>query len=255
MFQGLGADGPALLARSFRPNGPVLAHTNAYAVNTGERLYLIDAGTVQGFAPTLAHLPDALAAAGIQPAQVDALIMTHLHPDHVGGAVRDNAALFPNAEMIVPEAEAAFWLDPSLASRMPAEFRPFVQIAQGGVAAYGNRVRRLAPGASPAPGFEQVALPGHTPGHTGYIVSDGGQSLLIWGDIVHAPPLQFARPAATIAFDSDQAQAAQTRGRVMDRVASDRMMVAGMHMPFPGFGHVAKDGEGYAFVPVPFAPI
>lgn len=255
LFPAAGAEAGALLARAFRRDGPVLAHVNAYAINTGDRLILVDAGTVQGYAPTLAKLPEALAAAGMEPGQVDTLLITHLHPDHVGGAVRDGRALFPNAEMVIPEAEAAFWLAPDALSRAPAEVKPFFELAAASVAAYGNRVRRLAPGASPAPGIESLALPGHTPGHTGYVVSDGGEALLIWGDVVHAAPLQLPRPAISVAFDVDGTLAATTRARILDRAASERLLVAGMHMPFPGFGGIVRDGEGYAFVPTPFIPL
>ncbi len=254
-FPNAGADAPALLSRAFVPNAPLSGVVTAFAVNTGDRLYLVDCGTNAGFAPTLAKLPEALSAAGLDPATVDALLMTHLHADHVGGAARDGRAVFPNAEMVVPEAEAAFWLDPATLANASEMMRPFVQVAQASVAPYASRLRRIAPGARVAPGIEAVALPGHTAGHTGYLLSEGGQSLLLWGDVVHAAALQLPRPAITFAFDVDGAAAAATRARALDRAASERLMIGGVHMPFPGVGHIARDGAGYTFVPAPFLPL
>lgn len=255
LFPELGAEAPVLMQRAFAPPGPLIAPVNAYAVNTGERLYLVDCGGPPGFVATMAHLPDALTAAGIAPEAVDALIVTHLHPDHAGGASRDGRAFFPNAELIVPEAEAAFWLDPSSPATAPAAVRPFFPMVSGFIGPYGQRTRRLAAGASPAPGIEQVSIPGHTPGHTGYLIADGGQSLLIWGDVTHAPQLQLPRPDVSVAFDFDPALAARSRSRVLDQVATDRALVAGAHLPFPGIGYVKREGAGFAFVPAPYGPI
>ncbi|MFO1071817.1 MAG: MBL fold metallo-hydrolase [Geminicoccaceae bacterium] len=247
-----------LLKSAFRPAGPIVTSVNAFAVNTGDRLYLVDTGTVQGYAPTLAHLPEALAAAGLAPEAVDTILLTHLHPDHAGGLVRDGKLAFPNAELVVAESEAGFWLDAATASRAPTEVQPMFKLAQGNIVAYGERVRRLpAAGGPVVPGIEAIALPGHTPGHTGFLISDGDAALWIWGDIVHAAALQFPRPEATLSFDVDRPLAAATRKRAFDRAAADRLAVAGAHLPFPGIGHVTRtaDGQGFGFVPAPWQPI
>lgn len=257
LFPKAGPDAAKLLDAAFRPAGPIRTPVNAYAINTGERLILVDAGTGRGYAPTLGGLPDALAAAGIDPAQVDTVLATHLHVDHVGGLVRDGRAVFPDAELLIPQAEAEFWLDPAALSRAPAAMQPFFRLAQDACAPYAARTRRFGPGeARIAPGIEAVAEPGHTPGHTGYVVSDGGERLWLWGDVVHAAALQFPRPELGISFDVDGDAAAATRRRAFDRAASERTLVAGAHLPFPGFGHVERDGAGrYAFVPAPFLPL
>ena len=139
----------ALLRADFRPDdGPIRTPVNAFAVNTGERLYLVDAGTAPGFAPGLSLLPEALAAAGLDPARVDMVVLTHLHVDHAGGLVRDGEPMFPNAQVVVADAEAAFWLDEATEAQAPDEAKPYFAIAQASLAPYGDQVTRLSPGAA-----------------------------------------------------------------------------------------------------------
>lgn len=243
-----------LLAAAFRPAGPWRGAVNAYAVNTGERLVLIDSGTATAFGPTLGKLPENLAAAGIDPAAVDVVLLTHMHPDHINGIVTgDGTAAFPNAELVVHQADWDFWTDESRTNAAPEAMRPFFLGAQKAVAPYAGRIRRVqGDGTEVAPGITLVELPGHTPGHCGFRVASDGAQMLIWGDIIHAPVLQFARPEWTVAFDVDAQTARATRARTLDMVAADRILVAGMHLDFPGFGHVVRDGDAYAFVPAPW---
>lgn len=238
---------------NFLPSGPLRTALNTYLINTAGALVLVDSGCANAMGPTMGQLPANLAAAGIDPAAISLVALTHLHPDHVNGIVKaDGTAAFPNAELAVHEAEWGFWTDEGIASRAPAEVKPFFAMAQRAVKPYAaaGRVRRFgADGTEVAPGLTTLALPGHTPGHTGFRLSSGTDQLLIWGDIVHAPSMQFAHPEWTLAFDSDQSMAAATRKRVYDMASADRIMVAGMHLDFPGFGHLARAGAGYAFVP------
>ena len=186
------------------------------------------------------------------------MILTHLHVDHAGGLVRDGKAVYPNAQIVVADAEAAFWLDEAIEAKAPDEAKPFFAIAQASLAPYGDRVTRLSQGtAEAAPGFEVTPLPGHTPGHTGYVIGQGTDRLWLWGDIVHSAALQFPRPEATIAFDTDRAAAAASRGLAFDRAANERLLVAGVHLPFPGLGYVTRgaDEQGYRFVPAPWLPL
>ena len=233
------------------PTNPVGA-VNAYLVEDADRVILIDAGTGAIFGATLGHLLSNLAIAGYEPEAVTHVIATHLHPDHVGGAVTDAGALFPNAELIVPTADHTFFTNPDIRAAAPEEVRGFFDIAVSAVEAYGDRLTLIDGAQSIAPGITAMPLPGHTPGHTGYMLESDGQALLIWGDLVHVPAVQFARPEVTIAFDTDAAQAAATRARLYDQVATDGVMIAGMHMPFPGFGYVDRAGGAYAFVPAPW---
>lgn len=250
-----GADAPTmqkLLQASFRPAGPHRSSVNAYVVNTGDRLVLIDSGTIEGFAPTLAKFHAAFAAAGFDAAAVDVILPTHYHPDHVGGLAREGKALFANAELVAHETEHKFWTDESLLGKVPDGFKPFVVAAQAAVKPYAARTRLFKGGADVLPGITAVELFGHSPGHTGYRISSGNQSLLIWGDIIHAPGMQFAEPKITLNFDQDQNQARETRLKILDQVAADRTLVTGAHHDFPGFGFIAKAGSAYAFTPAPY---
>ncbi len=251
------AQADALLEAAFLPKQPAIrSPVNAYAVNSGERLVLIDTGAATAMGPGFGLLPNGLQAAGIDPATIDTVLLTHLHPDHVNGLLTpEGVAAFPNAEVLLSEAEAAFWLDESVLGRAPAEVKPYFEMAQRAMKPYADRTRTFAPGGDAVPGITSVAAPGHTPGHTAYQLDSGGAQLLVWGDIVHAAALQFTHPEWAIAFDTDQAQAIDTRRRLLDGVATDRVAIAGMHLPFPGLGHVARDGEAYDFVPMPFAPL
>ena len=238
----------------FRAIPPRLA-VNSFLVQTSDRTILVDSGCGGVFGPDLGKLAGNLAALGIKPGDVDTVLCTHLHPDHVGGLV-DGAgkAVFPNAEMVVHADDHKFWGDDAtLAGATTDQDKGFIALARTTIAAYADRTRLVTAGEALS-GISIVPEPGHTPGHSGWLISSGGASLLIWGDIVHMPGIQFARPDAGMGFDIDGAQAIATRQRIMDMVTTDRLMVAGMHLDFPCFGHVAKASEGYAFVPDVWTP-
>lgn len=243
-----------LLEAAFAEWGPYPASINAYVIQSPDRTILVDGGLPGAVAPAFGanagHLPALLAEAGVEAAEVDTIFATHLHPDHIGAfATADGAATFPNAELALHEAERAFWTDDANFAGADEGTRAFVQAARGAIAPYAERLRPLTDGAEVAPGVTLQHLPGHTPGHSGLMVSDGDESVLIWADIVHVGPVQFARPDVSIAFDVDPEQAAATRKRIMDRAATDRLEIAGSHVVFPSFGHVLREGDGYRFAP------
>lgn len=243
------AKGKSLLEDAFIDDGGVRIPISAYLVNTGDKLVLIDAGTSGALGPTLGHLGSALTAAGVSPDQIDAVLITHMHPDHLFGVVTaENTKMFPNAELILPESDNAFWFDDANLNAAPEQFKAFFKGARNAANLYSDRQTLFSGDTELLPGIRPLALPGHTPGHHGFVLESDGETLIVAGDILHFAAYQFAQPDWGIAFDIDPAMAAATRKRFFDQVSSDRVMFAGAHVPFPGFGHVAKDGAGYRFV-------
>lgn len=247
-----------LLARMFVQGHKVQTAVNAYLVNTGKQLVLVDAGAAKKFGPSLGHIIDNLKAAGYEPSQVDAVLATHLHGDHVNGLISaEGRPVFPNAEIWVAQAESDFWLGTDALVKAPESAKAFFQMAQDAAAPYlkAGKWKTFRADGEILPGIRSLALPGHTPGHSGYRLDSQGQSLLIWGDIVHSHAVQFMRPEVVIEFDVDKKTAAATRKNIFAETAKEKTMVAGAHLPFPGIGHVRAERQGYAWVPIEFGPI
>lgn len=242
-------EGQRLRDKSMIEGNALRIPVNAFLINTGERLILVDAGTADAMGPTMGHLPSALEAAGVSPDQVDAVLITHMHPDHLFGVIDgEGKRVFANAELILPEVDNAFWYNDAAMNAAPDQFKPFFLGARRAAEAYQGSQTLFSGEEELLPGIRPLALPGHTPGHTGYLFDSNGETLVIAGDILHMAAYQFDRPDWGIGFDIDSAQAVETRKAFFDQAASDKLFFAGAHIPFPGMGRVARDGEGYRFV-------
>lgn len=249
----------SLLAKMFIESSKgVQTAVNAYLINTGSNLVLVDTGAAQCFGPTLGVVQNNLKAAGYSLDQVDSVLLTHLHPDHACGLLTsDGKPAYPNATVFVPKAEADYWLNAEIAAKAAPANQGFFKMSQASVAPYtaAGKLTVYAQGDTLLPGVSLVPTPGHTPGHTSYLFSSNAQSLLVWGDIVHSHAVQFAQPEVVIEFDVDSPKALASRKQVFADAARDKLWVAGAHMPFPGIGHVRSEGAGYAWVPSEFGPL
>ncbi|MDD2465050.1 MAG: MBL fold metallo-hydrolase [Desulfobulbus sp.] len=248
-----------MLAKMFVGNPKMQTAVNGYLINTGEHLVLVDAGAGSLFGENLGALRKNMKASGYRPDQVDTLILTHMHGDHIGGLNdEEDRPLFANATVWVAKMESGYWLSEQMAASAPKERQHAFAVAQEAAAPYQaeKRWQTFDEGTVLVPGIRAVKAGGHTPGHTAFAVESEGKKLLIWGDIVHAHAVQFARPEVSIDFDVDQQQAVTTRKALLQQVAARGELVAGMHLPFPGIGHVRAEGEGrYGWVPIEFAPL
>jgi glyoxylase-like metal-dependent hydrolase (beta-lactamase superfamily II) len=228
---------------------PVEIAVNAFLLELDGVRALIDTGAGNTMGPTLGKLADNLRAVGTPPERIDTILLTHLHSDHSNGLVDDDGrAIYPNAQLVMHEAEAAFWLDRDEASGADERIRRNIAKARVTTGPYRERMRTVRAGEA-LPGVSAMLLAGHTPGHTGWLIRSRNQSLLVWGDIIHLASIQVPRPDAALVFDVDPQAASATRRRLFDQAAADKLTVAGAHLGFPGFGTIVRNGAGYAFEP------
>lgn len=221
----------------------------SFLVNTGNKLVMIDAGAAGLFGPNSFHFPRNLSDAGVRSEDIDLVLPTHAHPDHIGALVSNGAAVLPNARILIEANELDFWTSAAARAKAPEFMRGWWDAVGAVVAAYRDRVDTFRAGADLGDGITAVSYPGHTPGHTGYLIESAGERLMIWGDLVVHHAIQFEHPKASMIFDIDAALGHRSRLRGFDMAASDRLLTASTHLPFPTFGYVARRNGGFRWVP------
>ena len=241
----------AFLGSNYLDTQSHLSHVNLSLINTGKEMILVDTGCGPNFQESAGKLVDNLAAAGIKPEQIDKIILTHGHPDHVFGIIDEfeDSPLFPNAEYYMNADEWAFWTADDAASKLADGFASFAAGAKRNLLPISGRTKRIKPGDEIAPGVRAIASYGHTLGHISVMVQSQKEQLLITGDAINHAQISFEHPDWEPKVDMDGAKAVISRKKLLDMAATDRITVVGYHLPFPGVGHVARNGSGYRWVP------
>lgn len=235
------------------PSESIEMDQNVLVVNTGSKLALIDTGTgvgVKAFGPNSGRLLANLQAAGIHPRSIDAVLLTHAHADHAFGLMTEKGKrIFPNAQIYMSQAELEFWTDESKA--VNDMMKMMVGGARKNLLPNRDRIVFVKDGQETIPGIQAMATPGHTVGHTSYMIASQGKSLLNVGDICHHYIISTEKPRAAFGYDTDGAQGVATRIKAFDMLASTRTPMLAYHFPWPGIGSLGKQGDAYRYYPAP----
>lgn len=236
------------------PTNAVLEQ-NILVVNTGDKMYIVDTGmgTSTMFGPTTGKLLTTLKAAGIDPADIDGILATHAHCDHVWGIMNDNGKPnFPNAQIYISQADFDYWTDEAkLSMKDPAYMKPFVEGARKNLLPVRDRIVFVKDGQEFVPGIQAMSAPGHTVGHTIFMITSEGKSIAAIGDLTHHHILLVEKPRLEFAYDTDPKQSAGSRVRILDMLAANKIPLVAYHFPWPGYGHVVKSGDGFRFIAAP----
>jgi len=244
------------------PKGMVTVPFNPQLINTGGKLILIDCGLGAGMLEpskgAVGRMMGNLAAAGVQPKDIDVVLMSHLHPDHTNGIrAADNSMAFPNAEIMVPAKDWEFWMSEdnrakAQSNQMMKDYFANVQKIYAGIE---DKVTKYDWDKELAPGVTSIGTPGHTPGHTSFVIASGSAKVLVQSDVTNIPELFLRNPDWQVMFDHEPEKAVQTRRRVYDMASAEKILVCGYHFPFPGLGYIEKAGTGYRLVPAAWSPV
>ena len=216
-------------------------------IKTGGKTIMCDSGTGGQVQPTAGKLAANMKAAGIDPAKIETILISHCHPDHIFGLMEKdtNKPVYPNAELIISDVEYKFWTDPAVIDRLPEARKGLARRIQAVFPTWKN-IRQVEGEPEVAPGIRLVSSPGHTPGHRAFHLSSGSSQLMISNDTAYVPALVVANPGWHGQYDQNAAMAEESRRKLLDRVIADKIMICGYHFPFPGAGTISKDGAGYA---------
>ena len=229
------------MLKKYLPDGTFKIQTNAFLVKTGDKNILIDAGYGER------NLSDNLNSLDVTEDKIDIILLTHMHGDHIGGLLKDGKAVFPNAELYVSQAEHDYWISTDNNANIQNIFE-----------AYKSKLHLFEPADLGSdkqnlfPGFQGIKAYGHTPGHTVFMIESDGSRMLVWGDITHAMDIQIPCPEVTISFDVGPAKAKESRAKILEYVAKNKIRIAGMHIMFPSVGDIRSGGESggtYSFTP------
>ncbi len=240
-----------MLSDNFLSPTNVVLEQNSPIVNMGDKLVLFDTGlgSTKGFGPTTGRQQTSMKQAGIKPEDVDAVVFSHAHPDHVGGVIDDNGKpLFPNAQYYIAQSDLEFWTDEG---KMNGPLKDFIATARKNLLPVRDRIVFYKDGQEFLPGIQAMAAPGHTVGHTIFMITSEGKSFAYLADLSHHPILLLEKPRMEFSYDTDPKQAVQSRVKTLDMLAANKIAVLPYHYPWPGIGHVVKTGDGFHYIPEP----
>jgi glyoxylase-like metal-dependent hydrolase (beta-lactamase superfamily II) len=240
-----------MLTDNFLPSDNIVLEQNSPIVNFGDKLVLFDTGmgTSKLFGPTTGRQQKSMAEAGIKPEDIDAVVCSHAHIDHIGGIVdASGKVLFPNAQFYIAQSDLDFWTDES---KMNSPLKDFIVHARKNLLPVRDRLVFYKDGQEFLPGIQAMAAPGHTVGHHIFMISSAGKPFAFLGDLTHHQILLLEKPRMEFAYDTDPKQAAESRVKMLDMLAANKIPVMSYHYPWPGYGHVVKAGEGFHYIPAP----